>query len=191
MRFPQASISNFIAIAALVISVIALFESHDANRPAISVSSLPAYTLGTQSGESHHVLSLLRFSVANNGGRAVTLNGIRPSNSPPTVLMIVAGQNSAQPLNAYEFFRPNTSETNPVVALIERGRNDRILYREDYSINRKVEPGESLEIAIGFDHAEVNRDVEQLLISLEAIFSDGTSRPLTMALDAHLRRRGR
>ena len=73
----KANKRSWIAILVLIFSGIALWQSHDANRPNIQIKELPFLVWNTQSGQEKAYYGLLRVMISNSGGRAVTLNTIR------------------------------------------------------------------------------------------------------------------
>jgi len=187
----RIGLANAVAFISLAVSMVALWESHLANRPSIQLRELPVYSTGILLGKDPRYLSLFRFLVSNNGGRAVSLNTISVPKQIDPVLGTSTKTNTAKPVRSVTFFKTNPTEDNPFNALLDRQPNDSILQREDYIIKKKIEPGDTFQINIGLEYRDQYPDIDRLLVALEANFSDGTVIPIRAAIDARIQRRGR
>ena len=190
----KIGLSNVIAILSFAVAGLALYESHKTNKPVILVKDLPVYSVGTYEGSEARYLSLFRFLISNAGGRAVSLNSLSLPKEIDPVLGTVLDNNTVKPIRSAYFFKINSTQIteNAVYnALLERQPNDYILQRENYIVNKKIDPGETIAFAIGLEYRNHYPEIDQLLIYVNANFSDGTIVPLRAAIDAKIKRRGR
>ncbi len=190
----KIGLSNFIAFLSFVVAGFAFFESYKANKPVILVKDLPVYSVGTYKDSEARCLSLFRFLISNAGGRAVSLNTISIPKEVEPVLGTAPDNKTVKPIRSAYFFKINSTqitENTTYDALLERQPNDYILQREDYIVKKKIEPGETLDLAIGFEYRDQYPEIDQLLIYINANFSDGTVVPIRAAIDARIKRRGR
>lgn len=188
----KIGLSNAVAFVSLIVAVLALWESHSANRASIQIRDLPVYSTGVFQGRDSRYLSIFRFFVSNNGGRAVTLNTISVPKQVAPVIGLATEAKSVKEIKSFTFFKVNLAENEyPIIPLLNRQPNDSILDHEEYVIRKKIEPGETAQINIGFEYRDQHPEVDSLLLAMEANFSDGTVVPIRGSINARIRRQGR
>lgn len=89
MPLPRLAPSDYLASVALLVSLVALWQTRDANSPSVSVTAVAerSYTICDRTSGDWILRGILRFNVSNTGGRTTTLERIveHPNAKPLTV----------------------------------------------------------------------------------------------------------
>ena len=182
----KVALSDWLAALALVVSVLALWRSWEADRPRIQMAEVGAYSgrIFDSQVERLRMLAIHPLLVTNAGGRRTTLIGFRPRAGLPP-LVALRGEQHLSPDFPVDFF-----VTDKIAAEIAQSPQA-IRARENLPLDRlallniALEGGDSKVVAVAFlaDPYDKTgaRVAEYLLFTLEAIFADGTTRLLTSA----------
>src|SRR5438128_9145628 len=91
-------LSDYIAFAALVLSGVALYETHEANSPKIVVTPVAerSYSTCNKTVGEWQTKTIMRFNISNIGGRATTLQRLmQGADAPPVLVHTADGQKTA------------------------------------------------------------------------------------------------
>ena len=182
----KVSFSDWIAALALGASALALWRSWEADRPRIQMAEVGAYSgrIFDSQVQRLRMLAIHPVLVTNAGGRRTTLIGFRPRVGLPP-LVALHGEQQASPDFQVDFF-----VTDKIAAEIAQspqaiGARENLPLDRLALLNIALEGGDSKVVTVAFladpyDETGV-RLADYVLITLEAVFADGTTRLVTSA----------
>ncbi len=185
----KVSLSDVIATAALLVSLFVLYQTREANSPRIAVTPVvvPPYPVCSRRHEGFQIRSILRFNIANLGGRATSLERIVATEStPPVVVAIGDGQKFDPWYSLSKIEDPSDlliqSNVYPWQAepLIAKGTDLRLSENKFFNespalLNLPIEPGKSITLNLSLTTLswEPEGQVRQVTVALLAKFSHG------------------
>ena len=185
--------SNGIALLALAFSGIALWQSHEANRPNVQLQELPFLVWEIHNGEDRTYYGLLRLLISNNGGGTVTLNTISKREDADLALGVYNDgelRNLSRSINFYTF-DDSVKNQYEIFTNFDMIKKYIQLTSNEFYWGKNIDAGHAIPLNIGLSTRYMDEEIESLIINLEAHFSDGKIVPITATIDSKVRRRGR
>lgn len=177
--------SDVIALLALVVSSIALFQTCEANSPRVEVATEPPFTAEfTDSTIGHsQFFAYHRVIITNTGGRSVTLLRLVPDpNMGP--LLAVDNDSVSTSVPPVALFRvreaPDSIFRDPMILRAYRDEG----FAGLYVMNEVIPPGEAIVLQLGVRIGGYIRGVppvDMVLLAAVLVFSDGSEVDLRQA----------
>ena len=185
------------ASAAALLAIWALFQSHSANSPAVSVSALPvnAHHSCDESTSRWSVVALVPLRVTNSGGRTTHLTAFTKRPASP---LFIAQAGNGEPLDVwYRLLLPKTPEDlsdllflHDIEPILSESRQlvveeDRLTRTVPSILNIPISAGESIIVSLGFEAGTMDSDyqtAQSYRISMQSTFSHGQSYPVDVEI---------
>lgn len=176
--------SEVLSLLALVFALWAFIDQRTGDRPTISLANFPiavGQVRDTRSGRDVFA-TVIPLIFTNAGNRSTSLVTFRRNELVEPALFIIDGRARPEPGKSEFFVLTRMIETKqeweaflPLLKAFDPAKDPPIL-------NLTVPAGESRAVYVGVVADIYGRGAEQLLVALEAEFSDGRTQPIRAAV---------
>jgi hypothetical protein len=174
-----------LSLIALLLALAAFFESRKASQPAVTQANFPSAVgpVRDHNINRERFVAVVPLVFTNSGGRSISLLALRPSQGVTPVLFVIDGhaQSGVAPVEFFLLSRMIDTRQEWEAFLPDMRSFDPV--KGSPIINMVIPVGETrvMYLAIAADVYE--RNVNQLLVALEAEFSHGDIQPIRAAID--------
>ncbi len=188
MKFKKEfGISEILAVVALLISVVALIQSHRASNPYLVLGVDDLRTMAYHNGDTCNMLLSFSVEFNNSGQRGATLQRMAAPNNNPPVMFVLEGQIVDKKKRPYEiFFLPGRIENLDIYWNTLRKRFKPLDLQRPSFIQRIVSPNSSEKLFFAVDapmSAPSPPREDKMLIAFDLDDNKGNRHEVRMALD--------
>ena len=184
----ENSITNLIALASLILSIVAIVQNCTQNKAIVTIKDTPVFSYGTTDSTGSYTYHLIRLYFANNGGKSVTLMRILSDPKKKPFMGINESGESYDIIRNIQLFTANDSIKISYDLLRFQDKNNPIILEEGVLVNKIIDAGNSIQVDLVIKYcASRSPNTEKILVSLIAELSNGDTLPVQMALDAFVK----
>ncbi|MEF8723393.1 MAG: hypothetical protein V5B30_12580 [Candidatus Accumulibacter delftensis] len=189
----RANKQFWLSLVALFISLFALLQSHEANRPNVHIKELPPMVWSVKQGDETTYYGLLRIVISNTGGRNVTLNTLSKQTNSGLILGVYENgktKDISKSFGIYYFDESAKDQYDILSNFADKGRYIGLAAGE-YFLGKMIEAGDTYPLYLAISSPHMNFDALSLIVNLEAHFSDKSIIPISAQLETKPKRTSR